>query len=225
MQDGRGQHAGERRQRDAAGVGEGQQQGHVDAERLRELRFLGGGAKARTQRRALDQPPGEQARRERGEDDPGTVDGEHHESEVEHALQVRGHRVGLARGAVGHAKAAFEHQHQAEGEQQAVDRVQAVQAAQQPAFEHTAERTHDERHQHDGGPVAPAQVELQHPRAERPHHEESAVREIDDAQQPENDREPQAEHGIEAAVDQAQHHLTRQHRQGKTEYLNHGWSL
>ncbi|MNP35014.1 hypothetical protein D3C76_1283270 [compost metagenome] len=45
--------------------------------------------------------------------------------------------------------------------------------------------------------------------------------EIDDPQQPENNRQPQAEQSIEGPIDQPKEQLAEQNTQGNTEYDTH----
>src|SRR5690606_9586884 len=60
-----------------------------------------------------------------------------------------------------------------------------------------------------------------HPGDEGPQHVERAVGEVDDVEQAEDDGQPQREHGVERAVDQAEQELAEQGLDGNTEKLCH----
>src|SRR5690606_10211132 len=204
LQDGGGQHPGKARQPDAEAEGERDHQRHVHAECFDQLGVFGAGAQQRAQAGLLDDEPGQQAGQDRGHDDPGAIDRQEHETQVHAALQQGGRTVGLAGYAVEAAEQAFDEQCQAKGEQQAVERIELVEAAQQQAFEDDAEQAHDHggHEQHD--PVVQPQVLQAHPGDEGPQHVERAVGEVDDVEQAEDDGQPQREHGVERAVDQAE---------------------
>ena len=121
-----------------------------------------------------------------------------------------GHRVGLARHAVELAEHAFEDQRQAESQQQAVQRIEPVQPLEKSALDDHAQHAHDERRQDQRDPVVDAELVQHDPGGEGAQHVQRAVREVHDVQQAEDHGQPQAEHGVERAVDQAQHELARE---------------
>jgi hypothetical protein len=110
---------------------------------------------------------------------------------------------------------AFEHQRDAEGQQQPVEMVQVVEALEQRLLEQHAQPADDDRRQHQRHPEVDLELRAQQqrqlrepdPRQERGHHELRAMREVDDVEQAEDDRQAHAQHGVEAAVDQAHQQL------------------
>ena len=79
----------------------------------------------------------------------------------------------------------------------------------------------DERHQQQRPPVADAEIVEQHPGDEGAHHVLRAVREIDDVEQAEDDRQPETEQGVEGAVDQAEQQLPEQCLRRNSQKLEH----
>jgi hypothetical protein len=63
-------------------------------------------------------------------------------------------------------------------------------------------------------PVVDAEVLHGHPREDGTEHEQRAVREVDDVEQAEDHREPEAQDGIEGAVHQPQEELAQQAGKG-----------
>jgi hypothetical protein len=61
----------------------------------------------------------------------------------------------------------------------------------------------------------------QEPGDEGAHHVKSAMGEVDDAQEAEDDGEPEAQHGVEGAVDQPQHELAEQRLHRHAEQCRH----
>ena len=125
--------------------------GSVEAENTGTMN-IGAGAQRRPQARLLDQEPGPEADRERREDDEAAVVGQDHEAEVGRAAQKFGHRIALARDAELIAKDTLGDQREAEGEQQAVDRIDLVEVLEQGALDHGAQRTDDEGGDEQRGP-------------------------------------------------------------------------
>ena len=70
-------------------------------------------------------------------------------------------------------------------------------------------------------PVAYPQVLEHQPRQERPQHVEGAVAEVDDVEQPEDDRQAEAEQRVERAVDQPHQELAEQRLDGDSEDGGH----
>ena len=103
--------------------------------------------------------------------------------------------------------------------------VEVVQPAQQQPLDDHAEGADDERCQDQRPPVVQAEIVERHPRRERTHHVLGAVGEVDDVQQAEDDGEPQAEHGVEGAVDQPEHDLPVEGEGVDSEDLSHAEAL
>ncbi len=88
--------------------------------------------------------------------------------------------------------------------------IEAGQPVQQYLFEEDAERADDERRQNQRRPIAEAEFVEQETGAERAHHVQRAVREIDDVEHAEDHREAETEQRVERAVDQAEQQLLEQ---------------
>ncbi|MCY1312518.1 hypothetical protein D9M70_629460 [compost metagenome] len=95
--------------------------------------------------------------------------------------------------------------------------ILAGNAPQQPPLDQHAEGADQQRSQHQRDPVVDAQVVEAEHRGEGAEHVLRAMGEVDDPQQAEDDRQAQAEQGIERPVDQAQEQLAEQHAQGNAE--------
>jgi hypothetical protein len=67
-----------------------------------------------------------------------------------------------------------------------------------------------QRGEQQGHPVVDAELVERHPGHEGAHHVLGAVGEVDDVEQAEDDRQPEAEDGVERAVDQADQQLAAQ---------------
>jgi hypothetical protein len=139
------QYACKGRQGDAVTVSEGDQQGHVDAQGLDHLRVFGAGAQVGAQAGLLDHVPGAEAHGQGGDDDPGAVDRQEHEAQVNAAGECLGHFVGLTGDAELVAEHAFDDQGQPEGQQQAVEMVELVELAQHGALEDHPEQADQQR--------------------------------------------------------------------------------
>ena len=121
-----------------------------------------------------------------------------------------GMRVRQPRGAELVAEHALDDQGQAEGEQQAVEVVEVVEALEHRALEDDAEHAHHERREEQRPPVAEPDLLQQEVGHEGAHHVLGAVGEVDDVEQPEDDRQPEAQQRVEGAVDQPDEELTEQ---------------
>ncbi len=213
----RGQHAREGGQCRAEGVGERDHHRHVDAEGLHQARVLGAGAQVGAELGLLDDVPRADADHDGGQHHPGAVVGQDHEAEVGGAFQQLGRVVPQARDAVDGAEHALDEQREPQRQQQAVEVVELVDPAQQQPLDRHAEKADDERRRDEHHPVVDAEIRTRHPGEQRPQHEQCAMREVDDVQQAEDHRQPQAEDGVERAVDQPQQELAQQGRQRDTE--------
>ena len=91
---------------------------------------------------------------------------------------------------------------QAEGEQQAVERIEPRQALEEQPLDDGADGADQERRQDERPPVVEAGDLEQEIGGESAHHVEGAVGEIDDRQHAENDGEAEAEQRVERAVDE-----------------------
>src|SRR5262249_39930136 len=138
------------------------------------------------------------------------IGGQEHETEVVAARQLWRRRVGQTGGAELVTKEALHHERDAEGEEQTVQAIEMVAPLGHRALDHhTEEPDHDGRDQ-QRRPVTQAGPLQREVRDERAHHVLRAVSEVDDVQQAEDDRQAQAQHGVEGAVDQPDEELTEQ---------------
>jgi hypothetical protein len=108
------------------------------------------------------------------------------------------------------AKQALDHQRKAEGQQQAIQMIEVVQPADDRALQQHADYTDDQRSEDQRREVTDPRILQKHPGGEGAHHEQRAMREVDDVQHAEDDREPHRQHGVEGAVDQAEQKLAEQ---------------
>ncbi|MNF87683.1 hypothetical protein D3C84_701550 [compost metagenome] len=92
---------------------------------------------------------------------------------------------------------------------------------QQAALYEHAKDADQQRSQHQRDPVIHAQVVKPEHGGESTEHVLGTMREVDDPQQPENDRQAQTEQSIEGPIDQPQEQLAEQYTQGNTEYDSH----
>src|SRR3546814_279415 len=88
--------------------------------------------------------------------------------------------------------------------------IEMVEPPNKQALQHDAGRADDDWREQQGPPIADAEIGQQHPGRERAQHVLRAMSEIDDVEQAENDRKPQAENRIERAVYQAEQKLAEQ---------------
>ncbi|MNN53438.1 hypothetical protein D3C81_1681930 [compost metagenome] len=102
--------------------------------------------------------------------------------------------------------------------------VELVDPAQHGLLDHHPDGGNDQRRQQQHDPVVEPGVLHAHPGQHRTEHEERAVREIDDVEQAEDNRQAQAQHRIEGAVHQPQQQLGKHGRQGNSEDV-HGHRL
>ena len=86
---------------------------------------------------------------------------------------------------------AFQHEGDAEGQEQAVERVQPIDAADKSALQEVAKRANNDRSYDQRQPVANAEVLIQAPGDESSDHEERAMSEVDDPKQAKDDRQPE----------------------------------
>ena len=98
--------------------------------------------------------------------------------------------------------------------------VQLVQPAQHGFFNHDAEPADQQRRRDQHHPVIDAPIIQAHPRQERAHHVQRAMRKIDHVEQAEDDRQAERQHRVERAVDQAQQQLAEHRLQGNAEYFH-----
>src|SRR5260370_31930298 len=108
-----------------------------------------------------------------------------------------------------------------ERQQQAVEMIEPVEPLQKHPLDHNAGGADDDRRQHQRLPVADVKIIEQQERRERAHHVLGAVSEIDDVEHSEDDRKPEAQQGIERAVDQADQELAEQCRRRNAEDFEH----
>ncbi len=218
----RRQDAGERGQRHAVPVGQRDHQRHVDPERLQQLRIFRPGPQIGPELGALDDVPRAEAYDQRSHHDPDPVLRQEHEAEILPARQLLGHRVAFARYAEPVTEEAFDDQRQAEREEQPVEVVQLVEPFQHAALEEDAKRSDQQRRKQQRPPVVDAEVRHPDPGQERAHHVLGAVGEVDDVEKAEDNRQPEAEDGVERAIEQADEQLPEQALHRHTEHPGHG---
>ena len=161
---------------------------------------------------ALDREPGGETHDEGGNDDPGAVVRQEHEAKITAALQLGRDRIGLAGGTELLAECSLDDQRQTKGQQEAVKVVEPVDVAQQKALDRNPEGADDDRSQNQRRPISKADRVQQKPGAERAQHVLRTVREVDDVEEPEDDRQPEAQHRIEGAVDHPDEQLGEHRR-------------
>src|SRR5574343_896754 len=203
LEDRRRQHAGEGGQRHAVAIGESDQQRYVDAQRLDHLRILGAGAQVGAELGPFGHVPGAEADSQRRDDHQAAIDGQEHETEIDASGQRLLYLVAFAGNAELVAEDARDDQRQTESQQQAVEMVELVQPAQHQALNQHPDNADDQRRPDQGHPVIDAKAGQRDPGDEGTHHVLRTVAEIDDVQKAEDDRQPQAEDGVERTVDQA----------------------
>ena len=165
-----------------------------DAERADHFGILHARAHHPAERRAVDQEPGER--------DGDCRDHEHHEAvlridevtEEELPAQEVGHRVGQRRGAEDHAQALLGDHREAEGQQQREDRVGAIEPAEQQPLDQDAEQADQDRR----GDECRGETDMgrEHDGEIGPERIECAVRQIDDAAEREDQREPERDQQV-----------------------------
>lgn len=199
--DRRRQHAGKRSQGHAETVGQRHEQADIHTEGADEIGIFGRRTHQRPQLGTFNDQPGDQTHHHRSQDHPAAIERQEHESQIGPPRQGLRNAVRLARDAVDLAKTAFQNQGQAKGEQQPVEVIKVVEMAQEQAFDDDPEHPDDEGSEDERGPIADPDILQQQPGHESPQHVEGAVGKIDDVQQPEDQRQAQAEHGIEGPID------------------------
>ena len=143
----------------------------------------------------------------RGDDHPAAVDREEHEAEIVGAVELFRNGVGHAGGAEIVLEQALEDERQAEGEQEAVERIETGEPLEEQPLDHGPYGADDQRRQDQRIPVIEAGQGQQEIGGEGAHHVERAVREIDDIQHAEDDGKAEAEQRVERAVDQPDEQL------------------
>ena len=153
MLDRRRQHTGECGEPDARAIGQRQKQRNIDPERPRDVGPFGRSPEVGADPRLLDDQPGCEADHDRHADHEGAVDRKNHEAEIPDPAQLGRRGKRMAGRTEGDAKTTLDHQHQAERQQQAVNRIEAIDAAQKQPLEQHAEQAHHNRGHQQRGPV------------------------------------------------------------------------
>ena len=206
--DRRQQHAGEAREPDA----ERGHRRHVglqrNAERADHVRVLHAGAHHAAERRLLQQEPEPGNAGDRDADQHHAI--ERIDEAADHHLpaQCLRNRIRQRRRAENHTQGLLRHHGEAEGEQERQDRIGAIEAAEQRALDDDAEQRHQHRRQHQR--AAEAEIRRDHQREIRADGKEGAVREIDDAAEREDQRQPERDEEIINAVEQSIEDLLHQ---------------
>ena len=126
-----------------------------------------------------------------------------HERQLPAAAERGRDFVGQAGDAVLDPEEPLDNEGEAERQEQAVEMVEPMEAGDEQALDDNPAQADDDRHQDESPPEAEAEVVEQHPGDEGAHHVLGAMREVDDVEEAEDDRQPEAEDGVERAVDQA----------------------
>jgi hypothetical protein len=129
------------------------------------------------------------------------------EAQVLHALQALWDRIRQARRAELVMEGALEDESEPESKQQAVQVIQLVETREHEPLDHHTQRAHDEWRDDERPPVPQPRLVQQEVRHEGADHVLGAVGEVDDVQEPEDDREPQGKERVERPVDQADQQL------------------
>jgi hypothetical protein len=108
------------------------------------------------------------------------------------------------------AEDALDDQGHAERQQEPVEVIEVVQRLEHGALDGDADQTDDDGCDQQRPPVAQARPLQAEVRGEGAHHVLGAVGEVDDIEQAEDHREPEAEQRVEGAVDQPDEELTEQ---------------
>ena len=145
-------HAGDRRQQHAGKTGEPdaerRDRRHIgrerDAERADDVGILHAGPHHPAERRAVDDEPGRRHGRDRDGEDDEAIARIDEVADEDLAAQLRRDRERQRRGAEHDAQALLDHHREPEGQQQAQDRIGAIEAAEQQPLDHDAEHA-DER--------------------------------------------------------------------------------
>ena len=103
--------------------------------------------------------------------------------------------------------------------------IELVEMADEDALEHHAEGADDDRREEERPPIADTD-EIEHEiGTEGAQHVLRAMREVDDVEHAEDDGEPEAQHRVESAIDEADQelrHQRRQRRDGEMQRTQHG---
>ena len=96
-----------------------------------------------------------------------------------------------------------------------------IEVLQEQTFQHEPAECYDDRRENECNPIAHAGVVQQHPCGEGAHHVLGAVREVDDVEHAEDERQAETHHRIERAVDRAEQQQAEQCLRGYAEDLEH----
>ncbi len=208
--DGGGENPGDGGKADAKAVDHRHHDRNIDPEGLHEGRIFRAGPEIGAKPRLLDQHPGGQAEQQRGDDHPAAIDRQEHEAQIIGARERGRDRIGLARHAISLLEDALDDEGETEGQQQAIERVETAQAADQQAVDDDAGEADEDGGEQQRLPIADAKIVQQHPGDEGAHHILRAMGEIDDVEHPEDERQAEAQHGVEGAVDDAKQKLAKE---------------
>ncbi len=196
----RQQHAGDRHHRERERHREREDVTVVEADELRHVLVVGGGAERAPDRRAVEQPlqAGDHRDRERELDERQRPDREAG-AELD-AVDLD--RAGLQPAAVGREQfqePVLDDHRQAERHQERRQQIVAQGAVEQAALQRVADQRH-QRHDHrERGERIDAERLGGDQRQIGGEHDEIAVRDIDEPHHPEDERQAGGEHGVEAA--------------------------
>src|SRR5262249_48730521 len=103
----------------------------------------------------------------------------------------------------------------------AIKMVEPIEPLQKQPLDGDTDGADDNRRRHQRLPVADVVIFEQQERREGAHHVLGAVSKIDDVEHSEDDRKPEAQQGIERAVDQADQELAEQRWRRNAEDFEH----
>ena len=116
---------------------------------------------------------------------------------------------------------AFDDERQADGHEQTVQGIEPVETAQQQPFHQNTEQADHQRREQQRDPVIDSEPLQPEQGGERTQGIKGAVGEVDDAHQAKYQGEPEAEHGVERSVHEAEHQLPGYDCDGNAEDFGH----
>src|SRR5690606_12269600 len=211
--------------RDTKAVGQHDQERHIDTEGANQPRVLRRRAEVGAKARFLNHKPRPETRDDGRKNNPAAVIGKEHEAEILAARQLLRNLIGQAGDAVIIAEQPLNVQRQAEGQQQAVEVIEMIEAGEKHPLQHNPEGTDDQRREDQRPPVADPEILQQHPGDKGAHHVKCAMREIDDVEKTENNGEPERQHRIKRTVDESKQELSHQNLWRNSQKFKHSQAL
>src|SRR5690606_19635555 len=104
----------------------------------------------------------------------------------------------------------LDHEREAEGKEQAIERIEIIKPRQRYALDNCATKPNDKRGEDQRWPIADAEPAQQEIASKGTQHILRAMGKVDDAQKSEDNGKAKAQHGIERAIDEADQQLSEQ---------------